>query len=335
MHLVFVGTDLAPLEPQAGALERVVVAWAEHMAQVGRVTLVSRQPLTSRARVATLVARSEEELARTLGELAPDLTIFNNRPLWGELAAGAAAHVMHNFPTAWQVEDFGALPNVVRGHHMFAVSRALADEVARVCDLDPHAVGVVPIPVEPLFFKQTREVDKSLVLFPNRLLRKKGVQVATEAARLLRTSDLRFVFFDYLSPWAEPTAEHLEMRALVRSSPNCELVAPPSTREAVAQWFGRAAVAVCPSVEPEGFGLVALEAQASGTPLVTSDAGGLAEAVWRPNLTVAAGDAEALGEAILASLDRFDTDGPRQKALDYRPEVAGRQFSAQIRARLR
>ena len=60
-----------------------------------------------------------------------------------------------------------------------------------------------------------------------------------------------------------------------------------------------------PSVFPEALGLTSLEAQASGVPVVVSDAGGLPETVsaGKSGLVFDNGNADQLGEAVL-SIDR-------------------------------
>jgi D-inositol-3-phosphate glycosyltransferase len=53
---------------------------------------------------------------------------------------------------------------------------------------------------------------------------------------------------------------------------------PPVTRPALADWYRAADLVVVPSYS-ESFGLVAIEAQATGTPVIAADVGGLATAV--------------------------------------------------------
>jgi D-inositol-3-phosphate glycosyltransferase len=53
---------------------------------------------------------------------------------------------------------------------------------------------------------------------------------------------------------------------------------PPVTRERLADWYRAADLVAVPSYS-ESFGLVAIEAQATGTPVVAANVGGLATAV--------------------------------------------------------
>ncbi|MDQ1431285.1 MAG: hypothetical protein QOF40_1887 [Actinomycetota bacterium] len=68
--------------------------------------------------------------------------------------------------------------------------------------------------------------------------------------------------------------------------------------------YRAADVCVVPSVELEGFGLVVLEALASGTPVIVTDVGGLPEAVAGLGCDVVVpGDGGALGDRISRALD--------------------------------
>jgi len=74
-----------------------------------------------------------------------------------------------------------------------------------------------------------------------------------------------------------------------------------------------AVVSVVPSVFPEALGLTSLEAQASGTPVVVSDAGGLPETVsaGQSGLVFANGDAGQLADAVI----RVMTDPDRRRLM--------------------
>jgi D-inositol-3-phosphate glycosyltransferase len=74
---------------------------------------------------------------------------------------------------------------------------------------------------------------------------------------------------------------------------------PPSHREALADWYRAADVSVVPS-HSESFGLVAIEAQACGTPVVASAVGGLITAVddGVSGLLVASRDSRSFADAI-------------------------------------
>ncbi|HEV2427727.1 MAG TPA: glycosyltransferase family 4 protein, partial [Acidimicrobiales bacterium] len=68
------------------------------------------------------------------------------------------------------------------------------------------------------------------------------------------------------------------------------------------RWLRRADVAVAPSVGGESFGLVVLEAMASGTPVVASDIDGYREAAGDAGVLVAPGDASALAHGVAEAL---------------------------------
>lgn len=73
-------------------------------------------------------------------------------------------------------------------------------------------------------------------------------------------------------------------------------------REALNREYARAAIVLMPS-RFEGLGMVALEAQAAGTPVVGFDVDGLRDAVGIGGVLVPAGDMAALGAAVTHLLD--------------------------------
>ena len=96
---------------------------------------------------------------------------------------------------------------------------------------------------------------------------------------------------------------------------------PPVDRPVLAQWYRAADLVVVPS-HSESFGLVAIEAQACGTPVVAARVGGLPTAV---------GDAGVLvdGHAIPDWTDAVESllrDGPRRLALGSDAVAHAAQF---------
>ena len=92
------------------------------------------------------------------------------------------------------------------------------------------------------------------------------------------------------SPRPQPAAEAIEaIEAALRElglpyespQPGAYLVRlePPCPQTELADWYRAATVVLVPS-HSESFGLVALEAQACGTPVVAAAVGGLRTAVW-------------------------------------------------------
>jgi glycosyltransferase involved in cell wall biosynthesis len=107
----------------------------------------------------------------------------------------------------------------------------------------------------------------------------------------------------------------------------------------IAEWqlvdlYRAADVAVVPSVEHEGFGLVVIEAAACGTPSIVTAIGGLPEAVGSldRSLIVAPDDSEALRDRILrAQVKRPSRPVTRTHAERFRWSVAAERHRAIIR----
>jgi glycosyltransferase involved in cell wall biosynthesis len=136
-----------------------------------------------------------------------------------------------------------------------------------------------------------------------------GARVAVAARRLVPRMGLGVL----LDAW-EQLADDRRLLLIVGDGPErqaLEARAGASVRflgrvsdEELVACYRAADVAVVPSLEHEGFGLVVLEALACGTPTVVTDSGGLPAAVagLDTSLVVAAGDAGALAARLAAPL---------------------------------
>jgi glycosyltransferase involved in cell wall biosynthesis len=102
-------------------------------------------------------------------------------------------------------------------------------------------------------------------------------------------------------------------------------ILPPWPREAVLQAWPRSLIGIMPSIGPETFGIVVLEAMAAGRPVVASRIGGLPDVVvdGETGVLVPPGDAGALQQALArlladAGLREWMGRAARQRVVQYR-----------------
>ena len=182
-------------------------------------------------------------------------------------------------------------------------SHYMRGHVADIYDLDEGLISVIPNGIDPLDLQPVDDLDKlraqfaapeeRLVVLVGRLVYEKGFQLALEALPGLveRLGDVRFLV-------AGSGTHEQELR---RQAADLGLDAHGT----FLGWIGDdvlhslyriADLCVVPSIY-EPFGLVALEAMASGCPCIVADTGGLREIVpedERVGLRFNGGDAEHL-----------------------------------------
>jgi len=272
------------------------------------------------------------DLAGALRRLAPDLVSLHNRPQWvRRCPPGSAVGVtFHNYPRAWKVSA-RAWPAVRAGAPRVAwsaVSGALAVAAAETLGVPVERVAVTPPSIDAAYLDPPVRSPRPVVLSPNRLLRKKGVLDLLGVAARPLFADVSFAFADLLSPWLVPTAEHRALRAAIAAVPNAALFAPAASPADLAARYAGCGVVACAVREPEGLGLVALEAQACNAPLVTTDCGGLREATFSPNQCVSAEDPDALADALWDALhSTADRDVARRSVLErFSPAASGERL---------
>ncbi|MFC4806475.1 glycosyltransferase [Falsarthrobacter nasiphocae] len=160
------------------------------------------------------------------------------------------------------------------------------EDVARLYGADPARVVVVPPGVDlGVFSPDGPTADRAglgikdtdfLVLFAGRLQRLKGPQVLVEAlAAMTGAASPRLVILGAQSGEGAEGLEDLARELWIEERVD---FLPPVPAEELAAWFRAADVVGVPSYA-ESFGLVALEAQACGTPVVAANVGGLPHAV--------------------------------------------------------
>lgn len=206
-----------------------------------------------------------------------------------------------------------------------ACSRDLADR-AIALGADPTRVDVVPYGVDVGRFKPSTPSERSalrraaalpadalVVAAAGRLVRKKGFEYLIEALALLRTPNAHLVI-------AGAGDLDAELKARARDNGVADRVHFRGNlpQDAVGAWFGAADVVAVPSMRDDsgnvdGLPNTLLEGLASGTPIVTTNAGGILGVVEhnRDALVVAERDPRGLADAI----DRLLGDPDRRRVL--------------------
>jgi glycosyltransferase involved in cell wall biosynthesis len=326
VRIAIVGTELCAVDRRGGGLEQVLRRWADWLAAHHEVVVVSHgDPQPGADPYDTVAVPHREDLDAVLAGLAPDVVSLHNRPQWGpRCPPGASVAVtFHNYPAAWKTSR-RSLPAATPAS---AVSAALASAAAARLSLTD--VTVTPPSIDPAFVDAPPRSPRPVVLAPNRLMAKKGIRQLLEVAGRPEFATVTFAFADVISPWRRPTGEHRALRSEIGATANAELFPPAPDPPALARRYASAGAVACPAQEPEGLGLVALEAQACRVPLVTTDVGGLREATFSPNWCVPPGDLDALASALAEALRSTGSAGARDRVLDrFSPEASGRAFEA-------
>lgn len=161
------------------------------------------------------------------------------------------------------------------------------DELVALYGADPKRVDVVHPGVNHRVFvpggrSAARQLlgigaEQRLVLFAGRLQPHKGPDIAIKALAQL-PSDVRLVVVGGPSGAGLDHPEALADLAFRLGVQDRVSFLPPVTQTQLADWYAAADVVCVPS-HSESFGLVALEAQACGTPVVAAAVGGLTTAV--------------------------------------------------------
>ena len=179
------------------------------------------------------------------------------------------------------------------------VSRSTAEQVSRFFAVDPARVHVAHLGVGPEFRpdgprQEAGRGDAPYVLWASAWGPHKGLAEAVATIAALADAGLphRLVLAGRQDDWMSR-----QVAATVRAGPRPDLVDDIGYVEDMPALY-RGADAVVVSSRAEGFGLPALEAMASGTPVVAFDNTSLPEVVGDAGLLVPDGDVGALAAAL-------------------------------------
>jgi glycosyltransferase involved in cell wall biosynthesis len=184
--------------------------------------------------------------------------------------------------------------------------------------------------VDDTLFTPGGASDEPPILYVGRVEERKGVHVLLDAFEKVISKQRPRTRLRIVGPhsyWdAAPSPYYQALAARCAANPRIELRGPTYDDQALAAVYRDAAVSVVPSVFPEALGLTSLEAQASGVPVVVSNAGGLPETVspGKGGLVFDNGNAGQLAEAVLSILSN---DERRREMGAAAREWAVRTFS--------
>jgi glycogen(starch) synthase len=244
-----------------------------------------------------LVGRAAAELADTLG--VPYVTTIHatehgRHQGWVDKPPQSHIHAVERW-MAHRADAVIVCSYYMRGH------------VADIFDIDERRVAMIPNGVDPSELRPTGDLQalrrefaaphEKLVLLVGRLVYEKGFQLALDALPgvIARVGDVRFLVAGSGTHEAELKAQAARL-GLSEHGTFLGWIGD----DALHSLYRIADLCVVPSIY-EPFGLVALEAMASGCPCIVADTGGLREVVpvgERVGLRFNGGDAEHLGVMI-------------------------------------
>jgi glycosyltransferase involved in cell wall biosynthesis len=277
-------------------------------------------------------------LARLIRRLDVDVVHSNSlHSLYGWAAAAITRrkHVWHGREIVVQSGAALKLERFLARHFAVKVvcmSQAIADQ------LDPANVEVVRETVDPSEFRpdlagRFRSAagiadDSPLVGAVGRFDTWKGFDVLLDAFELAkeRRPDLHLVVAGSEVRGKEQLAAGLSARA--ERLADVHWLGP---RTDVAELYADLDVFVLPSTEPEPYGIVVVEALASGTPVVVSDAGGVREIVDHAapgsGTKVPPGDAAGFADALVAVTPRTTAASVRSARSSLQPSSEMGRFA--------
>jgi glycosyltransferase involved in cell wall biosynthesis len=205
---------------------------------------------------------------------------------------------------------------MARGDAVIANSRFTADHIRAEHKIDPaklHVIprgidikgftpdGVTPERVEAVRKAWSLKSGKPVIVLPNRLTRWKGQLVFAEALAQLPDRNFEAVM---AGDAQERDGYVAELREAISRLDLTQTVRIPGHCGDMPAALMVADVVVLPSIEPEAFGRVAVEAQAMGRPIVASRLGAQTETIEDgvTGFLVPPGDAAALAAAIARAL---------------------------------
>lgn len=306
MHICMIAPEQIPVPPVvAGSVEICMSALANELSQKHEITVISRshpklESITKRGQLTIIrVSPKKSYIESVLNELQGksfDLIQVDNRPKY-------AARIKAMFPDTPVSLFLHSLTFVTPPHITKSYASACLDQVDLIVansrslkkELRHHfpqcrtPICKTFLGVDPLEFRMPTEHDKQHfrrkykvhqtfnVLFVGRIIRRKGIHVLIQAIHELKRDvpNVRLLI-------AGGSLQKGYLRKLKRYAASLHVPITfigyiPHRQLPKVYWLGDCFV--CPSQKHEAFGLVNVEAMASGVPVVASAIGGIKEII--------------------------------------------------------
>ncbi len=206
--------------------------------------------------------------------------------------------------------------SITKGERVIAVSHFLADYLEKNYQVSPEKIRVVhrgaaiekfhPNAVTPdrliKLAQQWRVPDgASVIMLPARLSRIKGHMFLIDAMQRLQQKD---IFCLFVGSDIGNVHYRKELEAYIESSGLGGAVRIVNHCDDMPAAYMLSTVVVSPSLVPEGFGRIPIEAQAMGRPVIATDHGGTRETILRDETgwLVTPGDVQGLASALNEAL---------------------------------
>ena len=210
-----------------------------------------------------------------------------------------------NWQRWWDIDERVALRKLTRVRFQFA-SRFMRQAYLEN-GFAPEQIDVVPLfASEPP--RSNPSPENGLLFLPSRLVPAKGVQVALEAMKLLRTPDWKLVVAGdgpqrgQLETWVERESLQDQIQFLGEIAPS-----------EMDQWYARSQIILFPVLRQEPFGLVGVEALAHGRPIVAFSGGAVDEWLWPEETGLCV--AERTPSAFAAAIDSLLSNPNRSRQM--------------------
>jgi len=286
--------------PSVGGVEMMTEGLATAWQDFGHeVHITTSTPLNDNPELSSLTVTRSPDPAERLRLLdRADVFVRSGNSLrslpWPVLT-GTPCVTIHHRPLAAYYVGWGRCmiekPTTYLGWNV-AVSKPVAETI-------PGPTVHIPNTFRPVFDQPgASDAERSGLLFVGRLVTRKGIDIALKALQRLHERGI----YETLTICGDgPEREGLEQMARQLGVEQQVQFEGWMSPEELAERYARSTLAVIPS-RKEPFGIVALEAIASGCPVVASKVGGLPEAVGECGLLVEPETPAAMADAIETAL---------------------------------